>query len=102
MTVADLIQHYGYLAVLGGSLIQSETLLLSAGVAAHHGLLDTRVIAAIYFLGAFTSATRFGASHLFHGHLFHGPPIPCTSLGARSGAVPQARCTPGTPEVAHF
>ncbi len=56
MTVVELVEHYGYIAVLGGSLIQSETVLLSAGVAAHHDLLDVRVIVAIAFAGAFTSA----------------------------------------------
>lgn len=42
--LAALIARYGYLAVAIGALLEGESVLLAAGAAAHHGLLDLRAV----------------------------------------------------------
>jgi membrane protein DedA with SNARE-associated domain len=39
MTLASLIQEYGYAAVFAGTFIEGETVLIMAGFAAHRGYL---------------------------------------------------------------
>jgi len=48
--LADLIAHYGYLAVFIGCLLEGETVLLLAGFAAHQGYLSwlTVVLTALF------------------------------------------------------
>jgi membrane protein DedA with SNARE-associated domain len=48
-----LIQQYGYLAVFFGSVLEGETLLVLAGLAAHRGYLSLQWVVAIAALGAF-------------------------------------------------
>jgi hypothetical protein len=40
MAIATLIQNYGYVAVFLGTLLESETVLVLAGFAAHRGYLS--------------------------------------------------------------
>ena len=47
-----LIVRYGYLAVAIGAVLEGESVLLAAGAAAHHGLLDLR---AVMFIAAVAS-----------------------------------------------
>ena len=42
--LSALIVRYGYLAVAVGALLEGESVLLAAGAAAHHGLLDLRAV----------------------------------------------------------
>ncbi len=44
LSLTATIAHYGYCAVAVGAILEGETVLLAAGVAAHHGLLDLRLV----------------------------------------------------------
>lgn len=50
--ISSLIASYGYWAVLVGTLMEGETVLLAAGFAAHRGLLDWRTVLAVAVVGA--------------------------------------------------
>lgn len=50
--IGEFIKHYGYLAVLLGTLLEGETVLLAAGFACHQGLLDWRLVVVLAVLGA--------------------------------------------------
>ena len=52
MDLAGLIDSYGYLAVFFGALLEGETILALAGLAAFRGYLDLyKVIALAMFAG---------------------------------------------------
>ena len=51
MPLAELVDHYGYAAVLVGSLLEGETILLLAGIAANGGYLSFWVIVLLAFCG---------------------------------------------------
>ena len=53
MDLAALIQQYGYLAVFVGSILEGETLLVLAGVAAHRGYLALEWVIVIAAAGAY-------------------------------------------------
>ncbi len=50
--IGEFIKNYGYLAVLFGTLLEGETVLLAAGFACHQGLLDWRLVAVLSMFGA--------------------------------------------------
>ena len=56
-----LIAHYGYLAVLVGTFLEGETVLILAGFAAHRGYLQLPLVIAAAFLG-----TLFGDQLFFY------------------------------------
>jgi membrane protein DedA with SNARE-associated domain len=49
----QLIEHYGYIAVLIGAVLEGETVLVIAGFAAHRGYLDLGGVVAVATLGGF-------------------------------------------------
>jgi membrane protein DedA with SNARE-associated domain len=50
VTLESLVEHYGYVAILVGCLVEGETVLLLGGFAAHRGYLRLAgVIAAAFF-----------------------------------------------------
>ena len=53
MNLPDLIETYGYWAVLGGTLLEGESVLLLAGFAAHRGYLDLPSVVAVAVAGSF-------------------------------------------------
>jgi membrane protein DedA with SNARE-associated domain len=53
MTIADFLSHFGYLAVLVGTFLEGETILIMAGFAAHGGYLNLYAVVAIATLGSF-------------------------------------------------
>jgi membrane protein DedA with SNARE-associated domain len=53
MDLPALIQQYGYAAVFVGSVLEGETLLVLAGLAAHRGYLSLQWVIAIAVAGAF-------------------------------------------------
>ncbi|VTU45654.1 Inner membrane protein YohD (plasmid) [Variovorax sp. PBL-E5] len=69
MYLAHLVSHYGYAAVFAGSLLEGESVLLLAGLAAHRGYLSLIPVVALAFCGG-----TLGDQILFH-------------LGRRYGAV---------------
>ncbi len=48
-----LIQQYGYLAIVVGTFLEGETVLLLGGFAAHRGYLDLAGVIAAAFVGSF-------------------------------------------------
>ncbi|MCP5425370.1 MAG: DedA family protein [Gammaproteobacteria bacterium] len=64
-TLQTLIEHYGYLAVLLGTFLEGETVLILAGFAAHLGHLELTWTIAAAFCGSW-----FGDQlYFFLGHL---------------------------------
>lgn len=59
MNLAHLVETYGYWAVLGGTLLEGESILLLAGFAAHRGLLDLWSVIALATLGGFLGDQAF-------------------------------------------
>ena len=53
MTIADLIQSYGYLAVAVGTFLEGETVLILAGAAASLGHLSMPVVIAVATMASF-------------------------------------------------
>jgi membrane protein DedA with SNARE-associated domain len=53
MDLAALVQTYGYAAVFAGTLLEGETVLALAGLAAHRGYLALPWVIAIAALGGF-------------------------------------------------
>lgn len=70
MDVAALVQNYGYPAILLGSLLEGESVLLAGGFAAHRGYLVLPGVIAAGALGGF-----LGDQILFHLGRRHGPGI---------------------------
>jgi len=55
----DLIQQYGYLAVLIGTVLEGETVLLMAGYAAHRGYMDLGLVIVVGTFGGFVGDQFF-------------------------------------------
>jgi membrane protein DedA with SNARE-associated domain len=51
MTLVDFITQYGYLALLAGTLLEGESILLLAGFAAHQGHLSLPLVFLVAFIG---------------------------------------------------
>ncbi|MBS0454897.1 MAG: DedA family protein [Proteobacteria bacterium] len=71
MSLHRFLVEYGYLAVLGGSLLEGETVLVLAGFAAHQGHLSLPLVIVIAFFGGmigdqifFFVGWRYGAALL--------------------------------------
>jgi membrane protein DedA with SNARE-associated domain len=54
-----LISHYGYLAILIGTFLEGETILVLGGFAAHRGMLDLWGVVASAFAGSLASDQLF-------------------------------------------
>ena len=59
MNLAALIEAYGYWAVLAGTLLEGESVLLLAGFAAHRGLLDLLAVIGVAVVGGFLGDQLF-------------------------------------------
>ncbi|MBX3026457.1 DedA family protein [bacterium] len=55
----ELISRYGYLAILLGTFLEGETILVLGGLAAHKGLLSLPGVMACGFLGSLASDQLF-------------------------------------------
>ncbi len=64
MSLQSLIENYGYLALLIGTFMEGETILVLAGLAASRGYLDLKWVFVVAFIGTFTSDQLF--FHLGH------------------------------------
>lgn len=53
--IESLISQYGYLAILVGTFLEGETILVLGGLAAHRGLLSLPGVMACAFAGALAS-----------------------------------------------
>ena len=52
MTLDSLIENYGYLAILVGTFLEGETILVLAGLAAHRGYMHLDWVIAAAFAGS--------------------------------------------------
>jgi membrane protein DedA with SNARE-associated domain len=59
MTLIEFIAAYGYAAVLAGTLLEGETVLLLAGLAAHQGHLSLPLVLLVAFIGGTTGDQIF-------------------------------------------
>ncbi len=53
-TLSELIASYGYLAILIGTFLEGETILILAGFAAHMGILELSWVIVYAFAGSFS------------------------------------------------
>src|ERR1700704_1451487 len=53
MDLSELIETYGYVVVLVGTLLEGESVLLLAGYAAYSGLLELHSVIAVAVFGSF-------------------------------------------------
>src|SRR6187549_2731946 len=53
MDLSELIESYGYWIVLGGTLLEGESVLLLAGYAAYRGLLELHWVITLAIIGSF-------------------------------------------------
>ncbi len=49
--IESFVATYGYLAVFAGTLLEGETVLVAAGLAAHQGLLDLHYVILVAIVG---------------------------------------------------
>lgn len=70
MTIAQVVQDYGYPALFIGTLLEGETILILGGLAAHMGYLSLKWVIAFAFLGTLTGDQLF----FFLGRR-HGPTL---------------------------
>ncbi|HEY8069937.1 MAG TPA: DedA family protein [Burkholderiales bacterium] len=59
MNLPELIHTYGYWAVLGGTLLEGESVLLLAGFAAHRGHLELADVIGVAVVGGFVGDQVF-------------------------------------------
>lgn len=71
MTLTELLDRYGYVAVLIGTFVEGETILVMAGFAAHQGYLSLPFVMLAAFVGslagdqlAFFAGRRYSAALL--------------------------------------
>jgi len=54
MLLRSLVETYGYYALLAGTFLEGETILLIGGFLAHLGYLDLRAVMLVAFIGSFS------------------------------------------------
>ncbi len=59
MSLQSLIENYGYWALLIGTFMEGETILVLAGLAAHQGYLELKWVFPVAFIGTFISDQLF-------------------------------------------
>lgn len=79
--LAEFIQNYGYLAILIGTFLEGETILILGGLAAHLGLLDLQWVILSAFAGSFS-----GDQLYFYIGRRYGPRIIAKRLSWQAGA----------------
>ena len=68
MSLANLIEQYGYIALFFGTLLEGETIMLIAGFAAHQSYLNLYWVMVIGFLGTFFTDQFFFFLGRYKGH----------------------------------
>ena len=79
--LAEFIQQYGYLAILIGTFLEGETILVLGGLAAHLGLLDLQWV----ILSAFTGSLTGDQLYYYIGRRY-GPRIIAKRLSWQANA----------------
>ena len=80
-TLTELIKNYGYLAILIGTFLEGETILILGGFAAHMGFLELPWVIASAFAGSF-----IGDQLYFYIGRHYGPKIIARRLSWQEGA----------------
>jgi len=80
-TLTELIKQYGYLAILIGTFLEGETILILAGFAAHMGYLELPWVIASALAGSFS-----GDQLYFYIGRHFGPKIIARRLSWQEGA----------------
>jgi membrane protein DedA with SNARE-associated domain len=81
-TLTELIKNYGYLAILIGTFLEGETILILGGFAAHMGFLELPWVIASAFAGSFS-----GDQFYFYIGRHYGPKIIAKRLSWQEGAA---------------
>ena len=81
-TLTELIKNYGYLAILIGTFLEGETILILGGFAAHMGFLELPWVIASAFAGSFS-----GDQLYFYIGRHYGPKIIAKRLSWQEGAA---------------
>jgi len=81
-TLTELIRNYGYLAILIGTFLEGETILILGGFAAHMGFLELPWVIASAFAGSFS-----GDQLYFYIGRHYGPKIIAKRLSWQEGAA---------------
>ncbi len=81
MTLEQIIQDYGYLAILVGTFLEGETILVLGGLAAHLGFLELQWVIVSAFAGSF-----FGDQLYFYIGRHYGPRIIAKRLSWQANA----------------
>jgi membrane protein DedA with SNARE-associated domain len=81
MDLEYLIREYGYLAILVGTFLEGETILVLGGLAASLGYLDIQGVMIAAFLGSFS-----GDQLYFHVGRHYGPRIVARRLSWQESA----------------
>jgi membrane protein DedA with SNARE-associated domain len=81
-TLTELIKNYGYLAILIGTFLEGETILVLGGFAAHMGFLELPWVIASAFAGSFS-----GDQLYFYIGRHYGPKIIAKRLSWQEGAA---------------
>lgn len=79
--LAEFIQNYGYVAILIGTFLEGETIVILGGFAAHLGLLDLQWVIISAFAGSFS-----GDQLYFYIGRHYGPRILAKRLSWQVGA----------------
>lgn len=80
-TLTELIKNYGYLAILIGTFLEGETILILGGFAAHMGFLELPWVIVSAFAGSFS-----GDQLYFYIGRHYGPKIIAKRLSWQEGA----------------
>ena len=81
-TLTELIKNYGYLAILIGTFLEGETILILGGFAAHMGFLELPWVIASAIAGSFS-----GDQLYFYIGRHYGPKIIARRLSWQEGAA---------------
>ncbi|MCR4333196.1 MAG: DedA family protein [Sulfuricaulis sp.] len=81
-TLTELIKNYGYLAILIGTFLEGETILILGGFAAHMGFLELPWVIASAIVGSFS-----GDQLYFYIGRHYGPKIIAKRLSWQEGAA---------------
>jgi membrane protein DedA with SNARE-associated domain len=80
-TLTELIRNYGYLAILTGTFLEGETILILGGFAAHMGFLELPWVIVSAIAGSFS-----GDQLYFYIGRHYGPKIIAKRLSWQEGA----------------
>ncbi len=59
MSLESIVEHYGYLAILVGTFLEGETIVVLAGFLAHRGYLTLELVIACAFFGTYAGDQLF-------------------------------------------